>query len=111
MKAQSELAGDRKRQAETTCPRSGGVTSWIDEINKMHDIRIDWTALNEVFNKAAHADEASRLSLMDSISTSFDTSTSCDTDFAEVNLSPCRSAMAGLHSVNSANLCVLYLTT
>lgn len=30
MKAQSELTGDRKRQAETTCPRKTGATnSWM----------------------------------------------------------------------------------
>lgn len=32
MKAQSELAGDRKRQAETTCPRFGGVTKRMSTI-------------------------------------------------------------------------------
>jgi len=34
MKAQSELAGDRKRQAEMTCPRSRGVTTWITGVSE-----------------------------------------------------------------------------
>lgn len=36
MKAQSELAGDRKRRAEMTRPRFVGVTIWIARINGMN---------------------------------------------------------------------------
>ncbi len=39
MKAQSELAGDRKRQAEMARPRSRGATNWITGVSeKMSDI-------------------------------------------------------------------------
>lgn len=37
MKAQSELTGDSKRQAETICPRSGGVTTWMSTASGMID--------------------------------------------------------------------------
>ena len=44
MKAQSELTGDRKRRAEMTRPRSGGVTNWISEIVAMSKPNIDKSA-------------------------------------------------------------------
>lgn len=34
MKAQSELAGDRKRRAEMTRPRSRGVTTWMTGVSE-----------------------------------------------------------------------------
>ena len=36
MKAQSELTGDRKRRAEMTRPRFGGVTKWMSEFDNMN---------------------------------------------------------------------------
>ena len=42
MKAQSELAGDRKRRAETARPRLDGVTSWIPgavDMSKSREVR------------------------------------------------------------------------
>lgn len=36
MKAQSELAGDRERRAETTRPRFSGVTKWTDSLEEMN---------------------------------------------------------------------------
>ncbi len=39
MKAQSELAGDRKRRAEMTRPRSRGATTWMTGVSeKMSDL-------------------------------------------------------------------------
>ena len=35
MKAQSGLAGDRKRRAEMTRPRFGGATNWMNGIDMM----------------------------------------------------------------------------
>ena len=47
MKAQSELAGDRKRRAEMTRPRFVGVTNWIDRINDMNHALIGANAMQE----------------------------------------------------------------
>ena len=48
MKAQSELAGDRKRRAETARPRNRGATIWMSKIS-------DNMTLDSVTNACASA--------------------------------------------------------
>ena len=77
----------------------------MDRINAMNTTSFDLTAVYDNLSRAEEA-AAAMYAKIDHID--HDT---FDTRYNEVNLSPCRSAMVGLHSVNSANLCVLHLTT
>ena len=91
LKAQSELAGDRKRRAEMTRPRhNGGVTNWMFD-NKMR-ATIDSHVSTPTANPLAKLAKP-------------DTLTTADTYDNEVNQSPLRAATPGVYSVNSAEVC------
>ena len=69
MKAQSDLAGDRKRTAEMTVPRTCVVTN-RDAISKNISTFAEFmtTDPNNVFNRAHNAIEAALISMPESIS-------------------------------------------
>lgn len=98
MKAQSDLACDRKRQAEMACPRNCGVTIWMTGVSEK------MAALGKTLASAyAPALDLPKVEIspafteaLSRISKSYDT---------EVKLSPCPAAMPGMYPVNSVEVC------
>ena len=83
MKAQSELAGDRKRQAETTRPRIRGVTIWMSSISDSMNLGV-----SDMFSDTLSGALAG-VSLAPAITEELDLLSKFNDPFSEVRKSPC----------------------
>lgn len=134
MKAQSELTGDSERAAEMTVPCRWRVSKWINSVETTRALEIKFQKLNNPCRVTKWIESINLASCnmygqLEEIAREFEklgtettrnftlcegltglASNNVNTNISpEVNQSPCRSAMIGVYSVNSAKVCVFLL--